>query len=182
LPGTGRLLADHVGRIVIAAPLALATLAAALLVLGLRRQLHLRRDPLGAALLLAALLVLQIVVFNPEWVQHNESRLAALAIVPLAMAAAAAVVRTGVSLSGSGTAVAACGIAVASLHHRFSYSGLLVSGAVFVAVELVVAGALALLLLLLCRPDARSSRAQDALGFGGEPLLANRERGAPRAS
>jgi hypothetical protein len=155
LPGTVGLLADHIGRIVIAAPVALASLTAALLVLGLRHQLSLRQDPFCAALLLTALMLVQVVVFNPDWVQHNESRLAALGIVPLAMAAAEAVVRTGVKLSWSITVVAAGGVAVASLQHRFSDSGLLVSGAVYVTVAMLIAGALALLILLSSRRNVR---------------------------
>jgi len=153
LPGTARLLTDHVGRVVIAAPVALATLLAALIVLGRRHELRLRQDPLGAALLLTALVMLQVVAFNPDWVHRNESRLGALGIVPLAMAAAAAVARTGLSLSGRATIVTALGIAVASLQHRFSWSGLFVSGAAFVAVESAVAVVLAVLVLRLGRDD-----------------------------
>jgi hypothetical protein len=126
---------------------ALATLIAALVVLGLRRELRLRQDPLGAALLLTALVMLQVVAFNPDWVHRNESRLAALGVVPLAMAAAAAVARTGLRLSRRATIGAALGIAVASLQHRFSYGGLFVSGALYVAVEVSVAAALAVLVL-----------------------------------
>jgi hypothetical protein len=147
LPHTARLLVDHVGRVIIAAPVALATLIAALVVLGLRRELRLRQDPLGAALLLTALVMLQVVAFNPDWVHRNESRLAALGVVPLAMAAAAAVARTGLRLSRRATIGAALGIAVASLQHRFSYGGLFVSGALYVAVEVSVAAALAVLVL-----------------------------------
>ena len=160
LPGTARLLVDHVGRVVIAAPVALACLIAALLVLGFRHQLRVRLDPFGAALLLTSLVVLQVLVFNPDWVQHNEPRLAALGIVPLAMAAASAVVRTGVRLSGSMTVVAASGIAVASLQHRFSFSARFISGGVFVTLEVLIAAVLAGLVLLSGR-SARASREPD---------------------
>jgi hypothetical protein len=82
---------------------------------------QLRDRPLAAALLLAALVVLQPVAFNPDWVQHNETRLAALGIVPLALAAAAAFARTPAAASRAAGLAAAVLIAVASLHHRYTW-------------------------------------------------------------
>ena len=149
LPRTAGLLADHLGRVVIAAPVALVVLLAALLVLGLGHRLRLQRDPLAAALLLTALVMLQVVAFNPEWVMHNETRLAALGIVPLSMATAAAVDRTGIRLSRPWTLAVAVGIGLASLHHGYTYSGLLVSRYWYVAVETAVAASLAVCVLVL---------------------------------
>jgi hypothetical protein len=156
LPGTARALADHIGRVVLASPVSLALLGAALLALALRGSLRLGRTPLTAALLLAALTVLQAVAFNPDWVQHNESRLAALGIVPLAFATAAALGATGAITSRPAVAVLVAGVALASLHHRYTWSGLVATPAAFVALEAVVA---ALLALLVLRSGARGAPA-----------------------
>jgi len=102
---------------------------------------------LTAELLLAALTVLQALAFNPEWVQHNESRLAALGIVPLAFAAAAALGATSALASRPAAALFVAGVALASLHHRYTWSGLVASPAAFVALEAVVAAVLAILVL-----------------------------------
>jgi hypothetical protein len=159
LPGTARELADHFGRVVIAAPTALAILCAALFVLARRRSVRLGATPLTAALLLAALVVLQPVAFNPDWVQHNETRLAALGIVPLALAAAAAFGRTPAATSRAAGVAAALLVAVASLHHRYTWGGLVESPRAFVAVEALASIALAALVVVQARtrPDVHSS-------------------------
>jgi hypothetical protein len=159
LPGTARELADHFGRVVIAAPTALAILCAALLVLGRRRSVKLGATPLTAALLLAALVVLQPVAFNPDWVQHNETRLAALGIVPLALAAAAAFARTPVAASRAAGFAASVLIAVASLHHRYTWGGLVESPRAFVAIETLASVALVALIVAQARtrPGVHSS-------------------------
>jgi hypothetical protein len=153
LPNTAGLLADHFGRVAIAAPVALAVLLASLVALAIRHELHVEASPLWAAVLLAGLMLVQPVVFNPEWVQHNESRLAALGIVPLAFAAAAALARTGLRPPPAATALMTIGIALASLHHRYSWSGLVIPGSVFVAVEALVSGGFALLVLWTSRVE-----------------------------
>jgi len=155
LPGTARELADHFGRVVIAAPTALAILFAALVVLARRQRLQLRATPLAAALLLAALVFLQPAVFNPDWVQHNETRLAALAIVPLAVAAAAAFAKIPAAASKRVTVIAAVLIAVASLHHRYTLGGAVESPRTFVAVEALAS--LALIVLIVSRSRATSA-------------------------
>jgi hypothetical protein len=155
LPGTARELADHFGRVVLASPSSLAILAAGLGALWLKRRLRSAGTPLLAALLLAALVVLQPAAFNPEWVQHNESRLAALGIVPLALAAAAALARTRAVLSRSAITVLVIGVALTSLHHRYTWGGLVETGPVFVAVEAVVAVVLFVLVLTAGTFEAR---------------------------
>jgi hypothetical protein len=155
LPGTARELADHFGRVLIAAPTALAILVAALVVLfRRRRRLAMHATPLAAALLLAALVFLQPAVFNPDWVLHNETRLAALAIVPLALAAAAAFARTPAAASSAVSISAAMLVAVASLHHRYTVGGSFESPRVFVAVEAVCAVALVALIVARSRTRA----------------------------
>ena len=147
LPGTARELADHFGRVVIAAPTALAILLAALVVLARRRRLTLRATPLAPGLLLAALVFLQPAVFNPDWVQHNETRLAALAIVPLALAAAAAFAMTPAAASSTASVAAAALVAAASLHHRYTWGGVVESPRVFVVVEALASAALVVLIV-----------------------------------
>src|SRR5262249_35754055 len=63
LPGTAREIADHIGRVLVAAPAALAILGAAALVA--RRW----SKPLVAGVFLAALVMVQPLLFNPDWVQ-----------------------------------------------------------------------------------------------------------------
>jgi hypothetical protein len=155
LPGTARELADHFGRVVLVSPSSLAILAAGLGALWLKRRLRSAGTPLLAALLLAALVVLQPAAFNPEWVQHNESRLAALGIVPLALAAAAAIARTRAVLSRSAITVLVIGVALTSLHHRYTWGELVETGPVFVAVEAVVAVVLFVLVLTAGTFEAR---------------------------
>jgi hypothetical protein len=159
LPGTARELADHFGRVLIAAPTALAILVAALVVLFRLRRLKVRATPLAAALLLAALVFLQPAVFNPDWVQHNETRLAALAIVPLALAAAAAFARTPAAASSAVSISAAVLVGVASLHHRYTVGGSFESPRLFVAVEALAAVALVVLIVArsATRPGVHSS-------------------------
>jgi hypothetical protein len=158
LPGTARELADHFGRVLISAPTALAILVAAFIVL-FRRHLKVHATPLAAALLLAAHVFLQPAAFNPDWVQHNETRLAALAIVPLALAAAAAFARTPAAASSAVSVSAAVLVAVASLHHRYTVGGSFESPRVFVAVEALAAVALAVLIVVRSRtrPGVHSS-------------------------
>jgi hypothetical protein len=143
LPGTTRELADHVARVALASPVSLAVLSVSIGVLAWKGSLRPAMSPLGAALLLASLVVMQPVLFNPSWVQHNESRLAALGIVPLALAAAAACARTGLCPSRAATAAIVGGIAVSSLQHRYTWGGLYESPPAFVAIELVVAAVIA---------------------------------------
>jgi hypothetical protein len=159
LPETGRELADHFGRVVIAAPTALAILIAALIVLARRKRVKLGATPLTAALLLGALVFLQPAVFNPDWVQHNETRLAALGIVPLAMAAGAAFAQTPAAASSAVGFIAVLLVAVASLHHRYTWGGLLESPRAFVAVEALASVALVALIVMQARtrPDVDSS-------------------------
>jgi hypothetical protein len=159
LPGTARELADHFGRVVLASPSGLAILAAGLVALRLRGRLRAAGTPLMAGLLLAALVVLQPAAFNPAWVQHNESRLAALGIVPLALAAAAAFASTRAVASRAATALVVAGIALASLHHRYTWGGIVESGRTFVAVEAVVAVALFVLVLMAGASDSRQETA-----------------------
>jgi hypothetical protein len=148
LPGTARELADHFGRVLIASPTALAILAASMLVT--RRTTR----ELRIAVLLAALVVLQPAFFNPAWVQHNETRLAALGIVPVAFSAAAAFAATPAARSLGITTAASVLVAIASLHHRYTWSGLIASPRVFVGVETLAAGLLALLIVFGSRRDS----------------------------
>lgn len=159
LPGTARELADHFGRVLIAAPTALAILVAGLVVLVRQQRLTLGLTPFTAALVLAALVFLQPAVFNPDWVQHNETRLAALAIVPLALAAAAAFAKTPAAASSAVSVAAVLLVAAASLHHRYTVGGSVESPRVFVAVELVAAIALVALIVnrARMRPGVHSS-------------------------
>jgi hypothetical protein len=159
LPGTAGELADHFGRILIAAPTALAILFAALVVLAREQRLKSGETPLAAALVLAGLVFLQPAVFNPDWVQHNETRLAALAIVPLALAAAAAFAKTPAASSGVVGVAAALLVAVASLHHRYTVAGSIESPRAFIAVETAAAVALVALIAsgTRSRPGVHSS-------------------------
>jgi hypothetical protein len=142
LPGTTRELADHFGRVVLAAPVSFAVLLFSIAVLASRGRLRFAATPFGAAMLLASLVVLQPALFNPEWVQHNESRLAALGIVPLALGAAAAWARTGIRPSRMAMAAIVGGIAVSSLHHRYTWGGLYETPSAFVSIEFAVAVAI----------------------------------------
>lgn len=141
LPGSARELADHFGRVAIAAPAALALVAAGILVA--RRVTR----PLELALVVAAVVFLQPAAFNPDWVQHNETRLAALAIVPLALAAAAAFALTAAARSRAVVGAAVVLVAVASLQHRYTWTGTFLSPKDFVALETAAALALAVLVL-----------------------------------
>jgi len=154
LPASARELADHFGRVVIAAPTALAILAAALFVLARRQRHEALGAPMLAALLLAALVFLQPAAFNPDWVQHNETRLAALGVVPLSLAAAAAFARTPAAASRALSLTAALLVALASLHHRYTWGGLVESPRTFVAVEALASVALACLILVRVRTRA----------------------------
>ena len=161
LPGSARELADHFGRVVLASPLSFAILLASIAVLVAERRLRLGMSPFGAALLLASLVVLQPAAFNPAWVQHNESRLAALGIVPLAIAAASACVQTGLRPSAAATAALMAAIAVSSLHHRYTWGSAYETPRIFVAVEAFSAAALAVYVVI----GSRSAR----VGVGAGP-------------
>jgi hypothetical protein len=147
LPGSARELIDHFGRVVIAAPTALAILASAWFVA--------RRTPrsLAIAVILAAAVMLQPAVFNPDWVQHNETRLAALGIVPLAFAAAFAYALTPAVNSRPVSIAASLIVAVASLHHRYSWGGKLESPRLFIGVEAIASLALAALIIWQARAE-----------------------------
>jgi hypothetical protein len=147
LPGTARELADHFGRVVIAAPTALAVLAASL---GVARRLT---RSLRLALVLAGVVVLQPALFNPDWVQHNETRMAALGIVPLAFAAAAAFSLTPAARAREIVGAAVVLVAVGSLHHRYTWSSAFASPRAFVAVETAASLLLAALILWQGRRD-----------------------------
>jgi len=152
LPGTARELADHFGRVLIASPTALAILAASLFVT--RRMTR----ELKIAVLLAALVVLQPAFFNPEWVRHNETRLAALGIVPLAFAAAAGFAATPAARYLGISIAAWVLVAIASLHHRYTWSGVIASPRVFVGVETLAAALLAALIVVGSKRDPHSYR------------------------
>jgi hypothetical protein len=157
LPGTARELADHIGRVALVSPASLALLGASVWVLwrGSRRWLD---PPLAMALTLAGLTVLQAAVFNPDWVQLNESRLAALGIAPLALATAIAFARTPLVASRGACSGIVLGIALASLHHRYTWGGLIESPRVYVGIEAFVALALGVLVLAAGRELERRGR------------------------
>lgn len=164
LPGTARELAAHFLRVALAFPVALALLVASLLVLRRLGRLRPTAPGLAASLFLAGLVVLQPVVFNPDWVQHNETRLAALGVVPLAFAAAAALVAVPISVGRGAKALLIGGTALASLHHRYTWGGLVETRWVFLFVEAAVALTLGILVLVRARGELAPARAEAADG------------------
>jgi hypothetical protein len=107
------LFVEHVGRILI------GIVVPAALVLGawLRTRAPLPRG----ALLLAAVIVAQPLVLGPSSTGDNEPRLAALAAPALALAAGALL--RDIELRGVSTLALATAVAIAGLHHRYTWLG-----------------------------------------------------------
>ena len=109
-------------------------------------------------LLVAAAIVAQPLFLGPLANRSNEPRLAALAVPALAVAAG--LMLRGVRLGLGETIVAAAAIAVAGLHHRYTWAGI-DRNTVWAAVDFAAAGAVLLVLaapvVLGTRPSPRRS-------------------------
>jgi len=142
-----RELAEHTARVILASPVAVAVLVVALLLLSAGRRRVRRASPLAASLLLTVLLFLQPLAFNPAWVHENESRLASLGIVPLALAAALSWLEIRRQPSRLTIVVTLAAVAVSSLQHRYTWGATYETPARFVGIAVAAAVVVAALVV-----------------------------------
>jgi len=148
-------LASHLGRmaLVLAVPAAVAGGA----------WLRTRVVPAVAPLALAAGVVVQPLVLNPEWVAKNEPRLTGLALPALAVALVPPV--RAATLGAAETAVLSAAILLSSFHARYSDVGLAHSWQWAV----LVAACAAAVFVTLARVQARSRVPSGASQVAGTP-------------
>ncbi|MBD0328662.1 MAG: hypothetical protein ICV64_00950 [Thermoleophilia bacterium] len=155
LPGTASLLAEHVGRAAIAFPSLIALLAVVLALLLRARRLGAVPFPGWGALAVGGAVAAQPLVFNPLWLHGNETRLAALGVVPLATALGVLLAVSGVAAawdSGRLAVVLGALVAATSLHHL--YTAVPVTRGQYLGLALLASTALAVLAVLPLRAPA----------------------------
>lgn len=142
LPGSASALAEHALRVLAPHIVALAVLVALLAVARVRPRELPAVFWLGAGAW--ALIAAQPLALSPEYAADNETRLSAIALVPLLVAVAA--VPASLRLRRGHLLLAAALLAAASLHHLYATIGPASAGQ-FIALESAAAVALAALAL-----------------------------------
>ena len=160
LPSTAMQLGAHVARTAIPLVIGLAMVAALGAIVGWRHV----SVPCWGALAMAAGIVFQPLVTNPDLrgLAHNEQRLAALAILPLAYAVGELLSQTVYRRQRWYYPVLIVGLlAAASLHHEYAAFGAQ-SMKQFVGLQVVVAIAVGLILFRVREPVDRTGAVASA--------------------